>query len=82
MAFKEISDFGDDPLFQTLVSQGVTTSPEFAFELSSSGAELFLGGVNQNKYTGSFTTSQVSNTVCSLLFNQCLRSGLDIDSRR
>lgn len=62
MAFKQISDFGDDPLFQTLVSQGVTTSPEFAFELSKSGAELFLGGVNQDKYTGSFTTSQVSNT--------------------
>ncbi|KAK0490644.1 acid protease [Armillaria novae-zelandiae] len=62
MAFKEISDFGDDPLFQTLVSQGVTTSPEFAFELSTSGAELFLGGVNQNKYTGSFTTSRVSST--------------------
>ncbi|KAK0206178.1 acid protease, partial [Desarmillaria ectypa] len=60
MAFKEISELGDDPVFQTLVSQGVTTSPEFAFELSTSGAELFLSGVN--KYTGSFTTSQVSNT--------------------
>ncbi|KAG7445898.1 acid protease [Guyanagaster necrorhizus] len=62
MAFKEISDFGDDPVFQTLVSQGVVTAPEFAFELSTSGAELFLGGVNTNKFTGSFTTSQVSNT--------------------
>ncbi|KAK0195022.1 acid protease [Armillaria mellea] len=47
----KISDFNEDPVFQTFVKQGVTTSPEFAFNLGTSNAELFLGGVNKNKYT-------------------------------
>ncbi|KAG7445502.1 acid protease [Guyanagaster necrorhizus] len=58
-AFKELSIFGDDPMFQTLVNQDVVTTPEFACDLSASGGgELFLGGVNTDKFTGSFTTSQ------------------------
>jgi cathepsin D len=55
MAFQSISDYDASPLFQTLVNNGVTTDSVFAFKLSDSGAELTIGGVNDDLYTGDFT---------------------------
>ncbi|KAF4602317.1 hypothetical protein EYR40_005522 [Pleurotus pulmonarius] len=61
MAFPQISEFGANPVFQTLVAQGKTTVSEFAFKLATSGSELFLGGVNSNLFTGAFTQNRVTS---------------------
>lgn len=65
MAFPQISEFGANPVFQTLVAQGKTTVSEFAFKLATSGSELFLGGVNNNLFTGAFTQNRVTSVVCA-----------------
>lgn len=65
MAFPQISDFGANPVFQTLVAQRKTTVSEFAFKLATSGSELFLGGVNSNLFTGAFTQNRVTSVVCA-----------------
>ena len=65
MASPQISVFGEDPFFQTLVAQGTVTAPEFAFKLATSGSELFLGEVDDNLFTGSFTELPVTTVVCS-----------------
>ena len=63
MAFPQVSAFGGDPVFQTLVAQRKVTLPQFSFKLTSSDSELFLGGVNRNLFTGSFTQSPVIRVV-------------------
>ncbi|CAL1703173.1 unnamed protein product [Somion occarium] len=60
MAYQSISQYNAPPFFQTLVSQGKTTQPIFAFKLAAAGSEVFLGGVNAALYTGSFTTVPVT----------------------
>ncbi|EGO03508.1 hypothetical protein SERLA73DRAFT_175015 [Serpula lacrymans var. lacrymans S7.3] len=55
MGFPAISDYNANPVFQTLVEEGVTTQPVFAFKLADNGAELMIGGVNKKLYTGAFT---------------------------
>lgn len=52
MGFQSISDYNAPPVFQTLVSEGQTTSGVFAFKLASSGSELTIGGLNSALYTG------------------------------
>ena len=59
MGFKSISEYKADPVFQTLVADGKTSSPVFAFKLASSGAELSVGGTDSSLYTGSFTYAKV-----------------------
>lgn len=63
MAFPQISVFGRNPVFQTLVAQGKTTTPEFAVKLATSGSSLFLGGVDTSLFTGSFTQNPVTQVV-------------------
>lgn len=61
LAFPEISEFGLNPVFQSLVFQGQTSQPEFAFKLSiDQPSSLFLGGVDDNLFTGSFTEVPVT----------------------
>ncbi|KAH9066521.1 acid protease [Lactarius vividus] len=55
LGYQSISAYNSPPLFQTLVAQGRVTLPQFAFKLSNTGAELYLGGTNSNLYNGSFT---------------------------
>jgi cathepsin D len=55
MGFQSISDYNAPPLFQSLVAAKAVSSPVFAFKLSDSGAELTLGGLNPDLYTGSVT---------------------------
>ncbi|KAF9220083.1 acid protease [Gyrodon lividus] len=55
MAFQSLSTFGQSPFFQTLVTEGQTDEPVFAFNLGAYGAELYLGGTNPDMYTGDFT---------------------------
>jgi cathepsin D len=63
MGFKEISDYEADPVFQTLVAHGKTTKPVFAFKMTASDSELYLGGTNGAKYQGKFTYTPVTQKV-------------------
>ena len=63
MAFKSLSDYKANPLFQSLAAQGKTSSSVFSFKLASSGSELYLGGKNSNLYTGSITYTPVTDAV-------------------
>ena len=55
--------YGASPVFQTLVSQGQVSTPEFGFYFAESGSELYIGGTNPNHYTGSFTYMPVTKKV-------------------
>lgn len=63
MAFQSLSSYGASPVFQTLVSEGQVPEPVFSFKLSSSGAELYIGGANSELYTGNFTYTPVTQRV-------------------
>jgi cathepsin D len=63
MGFQSISSFNASPLFQTLMSQGIVTSPVFSFKLATSGSELFLGGTNSALFTGNFTWVPLTSEV-------------------
>jgi cathepsin D len=65
MGFQSISQFNATPLFQTLISEGVVTSPVFGFKLATSGSELFIGGTNSALYTGDFIYLPLTVKVCS-----------------
>ena len=60
MAYESMSDFGASPVFQSLVSQAKVTTPVFSFFFAESGSELYIGGMNQNHFTGSFTYMPVT----------------------
>jgi Eukaryotic aspartyl protease len=63
MAFQSISGYNAPPLFQTLISEGVVTSPVFGFKFATSGSELFLGGTNSALHTDDFTWVPLTNEV-------------------
>ena len=63
MAYESLSDFGANPVFQSLVSQAKVTTPVFSFFFAESGSELYIGGMNQNHFTGSFTYMPVTTQV-------------------
>jgi len=60
MGYESLSSYGASSVFQTLVSQGQVSTPVFSFYLAESGSELYIGGTNQNHYTGSFTYMPVT----------------------
>ncbi|KAF9220430.1 acid protease [Gyrodon lividus] len=60
MAFPSISQYTQSPVFQTLVTQGQTDEPVFAFNFAGPRPELYLGGTNPDMYTGDFTYTQVT----------------------
>lgn len=64
MAFPEISVFGANPVFQTLIAQGQPTSPVFGVRLATSGSELFLGGVDTARFAAPVTQNPVTEVVC------------------
>lgn len=64
MAFKSISDYDANPLFQTLVADGVTTDSVFAFKLTENdGSSLYIGGVDTTQYTGDISYADVTEEV-------------------
>jgi len=65
MAFESLSAFNAPPVFQTLISEGVLTSPVFGFKLATSGSELFLGGTNSALFNGDFTWVPLTDEVCN-----------------
>jgi cathepsin D len=67
MGFQSISQYNAPPLFQTLISEGVVTSPVFGFKLATPGSELFIRGTNNALYTGNFTWLPLTVEVYSSL---------------
>ena len=65
LAFESISAYNAPSVFQTLISEGVLTSPVFGLKLATSGSELFLGGVNDALFTGDFAWVSLTNAVCN-----------------
>ena len=63
MGYASISMYGASPVFQTLVSQGQVSTPEFGFYFAESGSEIYIGGTNPNHYTGPFTYTPVTKKV-------------------
>lgn len=60
MGFEQISTYPANPVFQTLVNQKQVTEPMFAFKITSGDSELYLGGVNKAKFSGSVTKVNVT----------------------
>ncbi|KAI0043077.1 acid protease [Auriscalpium vulgare] len=60
MAFESLSDYNANPLFQSLIASGKVADESFGFYFASSGSELFIGGVNDQLYSGDFTTVDVT----------------------
>ena len=65
LGFQSISVFNAVPTFQTLISEKALDSSVFGFKFagSTSGSELFLGGVNHALYTGDFTWVTLTDEV-------------------
>ncbi|KAF9222113.1 Asp-domain-containing protein [Gyrodon lividus] len=59
MAFQAMSSYDASPVFQTLVTQGGTDEPVFAFNLAGSDPELYIGGTNPDMYIGDFSWTSV-----------------------
>lgn len=60
MAYQSISTERESPYFATLVSERVVKTGQFSFALLASGAELYLGGADRSKYTGSIAFTPVT----------------------
>ncbi|KAH9166889.1 acid protease [Lactarius sanguifluus] len=60
MGYESLSSYGASPVFQSLVSQGQISTPVFSFYLAESGSELYIGGTDQEHYTGAFTYMPVT----------------------
>ncbi|CAE6507438.1 unnamed protein product [Rhizoctonia solani] len=61
LAFNSISSIGQPTLIDNLYSQGKISAPTFAFRLATTGSELYLGGVDSAKYTGSITYAALTS---------------------
>ncbi|KAF8265089.1 acid protease [Lactarius quietus] len=60
MGHESLLTIGTSTVFQTLVSQGQVSNPEFGFYFAESGSELYIGGTNEEHYTGSFAYMPVT----------------------
>ncbi|KAI0769926.1 acid protease [Fomes fomentarius] len=52
LGLPQISNLGHDPFFYTAVAQDTAPEGVFSFKLDQSGSELFIGGTNEDLYTG------------------------------
>ncbi|KAI5476902.1 aspartic-type endopeptidase [Pseudohyphozyma bogoriensis] len=60
MGYQSLSNLRAPPFFQSLVAQKKVASSIFSFRLTTTGSELYLGGVNSAKYTGAITYTPVT----------------------
>ena len=60
LAFPAISNLKHDPFVFTAVSQKTAKEGAFAFRLGSSGSELYIGGTNDDLYSGKVEYHKVS----------------------
>ncbi|KAJ1302026.1 hypothetical protein OPQ81_000861 [Rhizoctonia solani] len=61
LAFSSISSIGAPTFIENLYSQGKISAPTFGFRLASSGSELYLGGADTTKYTGTITWAPLTS---------------------
>ncbi|KAH8923790.1 acid protease [Atractiella rhizophila] len=61
MAFQSLSEIGQPTFFQNLVSQGKVSTGSFGFRLATSGSELYLGGADTAKYSGSISYTPLTS---------------------
>src|SRR6266702_1653476 len=78
MGYKSLSSYGASPVFQSLVSSGRVSTPEFSFYLAESSSELCNGGTNHNHYRGSFTYMPVTTQVGTRIHDDVFGSVLTI----
>lgn len=60
MAYQSLSQEQESPFFATLYSEGGVQNGQFSFALLQDGAELYLGGTDSSKYSGSITYTPVT----------------------
>ncbi len=60
LGFPAISNLKHDPFFFTAVSQKTVKEGAFAFKLAKSGSELYIGGTNEENYSGDVEYHKVS----------------------
>ncbi|KAJ7153533.1 acid protease [Mycena crocata] len=62
LAFPAISNLNENPFFNTANGDGSVDANQFGFFLASSGSELFLGGANQDKFSGDLEFHKVDSS--------------------
>lgn len=60
MAYQNLSALNAKPFFQNLYAEHHIWENRFSFQLSPTGAELFLGGTNRFKYSGEIEYTPVT----------------------
>ncbi|KAI0724993.1 aspartic peptidase domain-containing protein [Fomitopsis betulina] len=90
MAFPALSNLDANPFFWTALKQGAVSSGEFGFYLADSDSELYLGGSDESKYSGTPEFSTLTSSsgfwqiggASLIINNKTLESGFDtiIDS--
>lgn len=66
LAFPTISNLGEKPFFQTLWDEGKVDENLFSFVLGDADdGELFLGGLDQSKFTGQLAYTPVTQAGCA-----------------
>ncbi|KAJ7337667.1 acid protease [Mycena albidolilacea] len=62
LAFPAISNLNQNPFFVNADAAGVVDANQFSFYLASSGSELYLGGTNDDLYTGDIEFNSVDSS--------------------
>ncbi|KAJ7802540.1 acid protease [Mycena olivaceomarginata] len=62
LAFPAISNLNQNPFFVNADAGGVVDANQFSFYLASSGSELYLGGTNDDLYTGDIEYNSVDSS--------------------
>ncbi|KAM5530525.1 hypothetical protein V8D89_015802 [Ganoderma adspersum] len=62
LAYPTISNLNTDPFFNSAIDQGAVYEGVFGFKLASSGSELYLGGANDELYSGSLEFHDVDTS--------------------
>jgi hypothetical protein len=63
LGFQSISQYYATSLVETLISEGKLSHAAFSFKLTPDGGELYIGGVNEQLYTGDITFVDVQTKV-------------------
>ncbi|KAJ6554591.1 acid protease [Mycena capillaripes] len=62
LAFPAISNLHQNPFFNTAVAAHTVRAGRFAFYLAATNSELFLGGVNANKFRGDIESHPIDTS--------------------
>ncbi|KAJ7067092.1 acid protease [Mycena amicta] len=62
LAFPAISNLNENPFFYTADAAGNVDANQFGFYLASTGSELYLGGTNEDLYTGDIEFNSVDSS--------------------